>query len=152
MTTADYTVLSAGIALIIFVIWFFFGSRPGARVERRVFEKTQSDFAITGIHCPSCMLSIKQVLERTDGIIETSTNFESARASVTYDPNVITLEDISAKVSRLGYTATPVVEERVTAETSFDVEAEVRDSTRAAGLCSVCAHIDNSLLCRLENI
>lgn len=129
MSTTHYAVLGAGIALIIFVLWFFFGGRKEPiQPKEEMPENIESDFAITGIHCPSCMLSIQKVLSRTEGVSEVSTNFESARASVTYDPSMLTTRDISEKVNKLGYTATPVVEEQEMAkESAPDTETEVRD-------------------------
>lgn len=129
MSAADYTMFTAGVALVIFVLWFFFGGkRASVLPEEKMPESVESDFAIAGIHCPSCMLSIQKVLSRTEGVSEVSTNFESALASVTYDPRILTAKDISAKVDKLGYTATPVVEEQEMAgQPPQDMEAEVRD-------------------------
>ncbi|MEN6356299.1 MAG: heavy metal translocating P-type ATPase [Armatimonadota bacterium] len=129
MSTTHYSVLAAGIALIIFVLWFFFGGKKESiQTKEEMPESVESDFAITGIHCPSCMLSIQKVLSRTEGVSDVSTNFESARATVTYDPHALTVKDISSKVDKLGYTATPITEEReMTEESAPDMETEVRD-------------------------
>ncbi|MHB9035057.1 MAG: heavy metal translocating P-type ATPase [Armatimonadota bacterium] len=127
MSITDYAVLSAGLALIIFILWFFFGNKPErSLIEAGARESIESDFAISGIHCPSCMLSIEKVLRQTEGVQEVSTNFESARATVTYDPRTLTAEDISAKVAKLGYTATLIEEQQ--AEAVLDLEAEVSDA------------------------
>ncbi|MCE5323018.1 heavy metal translocating P-type ATPase [bacterium] len=130
MSAADYAALTAGAALIIFVLWFFFGSKKGpVQPDEEMQESVESDFAITGIHCPSCMLSIQKVLSRTEGVSEVSTNFESAKATVTYDPRVLTTDDISSRVDKLGYTATPVAEEQgMTEQHTPDMETEVKDA------------------------
>ncbi|MCE5314162.1 MAG: heavy metal translocating P-type ATPase [Armatimonadota bacterium] len=126
MQTTDYAVSGAGIASIILILWFFFGGKPTReRVATDAAEKVESDFAVGGIHCPSCMIAIEKVLRNADGVMEVATNFDSARATVAYDPRTLSAEDIAEKVGRLGYSATPIEHDQE--ESAPDMEAEVRD-------------------------
>ena len=133
MTGTDYAMVAAGAAVIAFIIWFFFGEkkRPGQTAGAGV----RSEFAIGGTHCPSCMLSIEKVLRRTDGVIEVTTNFDSARASVTYDPAQVTTGRIAAQVAKLGYTATGIAEGHE--HGGPGTEAEVRELTKRLVVAAV---------------
>ena len=123
MTWADYAVGAGGVAIIGFVIWFFFGEKRQSGTATGA--GVRSEFAIGGTHCPSCMLSIEKVLRRTDGVIDVSTNFDSERASVVYDPARVTTDRIAGQVGKLGYTATEIVEGQE--DRGPGTEAEVRD-------------------------
>ncbi|MGQ9455482.1 MAG: heavy metal translocating P-type ATPase [Armatimonadota bacterium] len=114
MQPGDYIVLAAGLAAISFVLWFFLGAR--ARTTVAPINTARSDFAISGMHCPSCMLAIEKLLRRTDGIIEATGNFGSARVSVTYDPGRISAERIAGQITKLGYRATEIVDEITTTD------------------------------------
>lgn len=128
MLVVDYVVLGLGVALIAFILWFFFGERRG-EVAHVHGEKT-AEFAIGGTHCPSCMLSVEKVLRRTEGVTDVSANFDSARASVSYDPALANPQQLAAQVRKLGYTATPVAHEMQGHQHGGETEAEVRDLTR----------------------
>ena len=131
MVASDYAVTGAGAAVIVFILWFFFGGRPakGKAVERPgTAEATSVELAIGGTHCPSCMLAVEKVLKRTAGVADVSANFESARAIVTYDPAVASPDRLAAQVAKLGYTASRVEEDQDRREeAAAEAEAEVKD-------------------------
>ncbi len=91
-------------------------------------ESVESQFALGGIHCPSCTLAIEKVLRRTEGVQDVSTNLEAATATVTYNPREVTPGRLSAQVAKLGYTATEIVEEEEgLEEAGASAAQEVRD-------------------------
>lgn len=75
---------------------------------------------IEGIHCSACVWLNEKVLHKTDGIIEAVINFSNHKAKVVWDPEVIKLSQIIAKIQSIGYNAYPydarVQEERINKE------------------------------------
>jgi copper chaperone CopZ len=63
----------------------------------------QQSFAIQGMFCARCAVTIEQVLMRLDGLISASVNFASERAMVTFDPTRIALARIVDAVNDAGY-------------------------------------------------
>lgn len=132
MTAVDYAVAAAGAVMIVFVLWFFFGQKAGRQAalteSAEAPQSTTSEFALGGIHCPSCTIAIEKVLRRTEGVQNVSTNLEAARATVSYDPTVCTPDKICEQVRKLGYTATEITEEpQATDEAATDAAREARD-------------------------
>jgi copper chaperone CopZ len=64
-------------------------------------------FAIQGMHCTSCAVSIDWELEDVDGVELAKTNFADAVTEVTYDDARVSTDEILAAVARAGFTAQP---------------------------------------------
>mgnify|MGYP003964836467 FL=1 len=60
---------------------------------------------IGGMHCSSCVTIINKVLSKQEGIINSSVNFSTEKASVEYDPTVISEAKIIEVINSKGYTA-----------------------------------------------
>lgn len=58
---------------------------------------------IDGMHCGSCALNVDDVLEDLDGVKRSKTSYARGRAKVDYDPERITLEQMTAAIAGLGY-------------------------------------------------
>jgi Cu+-exporting ATPase len=56
------------------------------------------------MHCASCAQTIEKALNKLESV-KASVNFASEKASITYDPRIITLERIKKTISDLGYEA-----------------------------------------------
>lgn len=96
--------------------------------EEKAVETAMLTLAIGGINCPSCLLAVDKVLDRTEGVVDESTNFESESASVTYNPAVVTPSKIISQIEKLGYTATEMVEaDTEPQEVGTGAEVEVRE-------------------------
>jgi Cu+-exporting ATPase len=75
--------------------------------------------AIGGMTCASCAARIERKLNRLEGV-EASVNFATETAAVTYDPAVVTPEQLVATVEATGYTARlpePEIPDRAAAST-----------------------------------
>jgi Cu+-exporting ATPase len=59
---------------------------------------------ITGMHCASCAVNIERALKKKPGVLKANVNYASEKASVEYDPNTISMEDISKTISDMGFT------------------------------------------------
>lgn len=65
------------------------------------FEAVELD--VTGMECVNCANSIKTYLEKLNGIHNVDINFASEVASVSYNPNVILINEIVDDIRKLGY-------------------------------------------------
>ena len=57
--------------------------------------------------CGACAARIETALHATDGVSAAHVNFAANRASVTYDPALLSERDLLDRISGLGYRATP---------------------------------------------
>ncbi len=62
---------------------------------------------IEGIHCSACVWLNEKVLHKSEGIIEASINYTNHKAKIVWDPEVLKLSDIIAKIQSIGYNAYP---------------------------------------------
>lgn len=67
-----------------------------------------TEFNVTDMHCSSCASLIQETLVEDLGLPDVAVDLESARATVTYDPAVHSVDEICTAVARIGYTALPV--------------------------------------------
>lgn len=65
------------------------------------FEVVELD--VTGMECVNCANSIKTYLEKLNGIHNVDINFASEVANVSFNPNVILINDIVTDIRKLGY-------------------------------------------------
>ncbi len=77
--------------------------------------KNQS-FPIIGMHCASCAKLIEKKLNKTSGVESASVNYASELATVTFDSNLCTNENLKHAVEEAGYKA--IVEENSEKDTS----------------------------------
>ncbi|MBV8461837.1 MAG: heavy-metal-associated domain-containing protein [Acidimicrobiales bacterium] len=73
------------------------GSAPGADVV---------ELAITGMHCPSCVALLEEVLGEQPGVDSAAVDLESATAVVRFDPALVGVGELQSAVSEAGYAAT----------------------------------------------
>lgn len=66
---------------------------------------TRKTFAITGMHCTSCAMTIDWQLEDLDGIVEAKTNYARGRTEVVYDASRVSDADILAAITEAGFAA-----------------------------------------------
>jgi Cu+-exporting ATPase len=83
-------------------------------------------FKIEGMHCVSCAVNIEKILKKEKGVFEASVNFASEKASLSYNPELISLDKIKKIISDLGYEA---ITEKEEAEEKLpsDREKEARE-------------------------
>jgi P-type Cu+ transporter len=69
-------------------------------------------FHVPDMNCGSCVLNIEKDVGEMKGVHEISVNFAAEKAQVSYDPEIVTPDDIIKRVKDSGYTAI-LVEENV---------------------------------------
>lgn len=67
---------------------------------------TEVRFAVTGMHCNSCGLLIDEVVEELDGVTRSTTDTRHNTTAVTFDPTLVSVDDIAAAIAEVGYVAT----------------------------------------------
>ncbi len=70
---------------------------------------------IQGMTCASCVARVERALTKVDGVAEASVNLATEKASVTFDPQKVTVAALLGAVKERGYTP-------VTAEASLSIE------------------------------
>ncbi|MDK2985495.1 MAG: P-type Cu+ transporter [Clostridia bacterium] len=81
------------------------------------------DLKISDMSCASCANKVEKTLSGLPGIIRANVNFAMERASVEYEPSMISVEDMKAALDDLGYKAS-------LAEKRFDEDSEKLERQR----------------------
>lgn len=76
------------------------GADPGTLGETCTLQ-------IGGMTCASCVRRIEKALNKLDGVTSAQVNLATEVASVTFSPNLVGVQQLTAAVTRAGYTATP---------------------------------------------
>ena len=63
---------------------------------------------VEGMTCGGCVLGVRKVLTKLDGVSKAEVSYEDQRAVVTYDPAKVTVEQMIAAIKTLGYKATVI--------------------------------------------
>lgn len=78
---------------------------------------------IGGMVCAMCVGALEIALKKLDGVVETNVNLAAEKAYVTYNPRMISLEDMKKAIEETGYQYLGVAGE----EAAADLEKEVRE-------------------------
>ena len=85
-------------------MWYEYVSwKNNSEVNVMVIEKKH--FVIKGMHCASCVTLVERSLRQVAGITEASVNLANTKATITYDPAVVTDAHITDAVAGSGYQA-----------------------------------------------
>jgi Cu+-exporting ATPase len=66
-------------------------------------DQKQIILPITGMTCANCVATIERNLNKMEGVQQSNVNLSSERATVTFDPNAISLDQIIGKIQKAGY-------------------------------------------------
>ncbi|NLL55609.1 MAG: heavy-metal-associated domain-containing protein [Clostridiales bacterium] len=64
---------------------------------------TNKTYQLESLACPTCVAKISNMLKKTKGITYSEVLFNSSRAKVTFDEEVISSQDIIDKIEKFGY-------------------------------------------------
>jgi Cu+-exporting ATPase len=112
-------------------------------------KPTRVRLAIEGMHCASCVNSIEQSLRGTPGVIEALVNLATEQASITYEPERVSVGDLLAAVARDGYEGRPLDEE-VRIEEGDERERRARAELRTLRARFIVAALGGALLLALS--
>ena len=74
--------------------------------------EAQTNFDLDGMHCASCVARIERSLKKVAGVAEANVNLATNRASVVYDPALVTPAALVSAVVKAGYGASEVTPQR----------------------------------------
>src|SRR6202451_1210016 len=83
-----------------------------APVELPALPFTTAELELGGMHCSACATRIQKSLGRLPAVASASVNLATTRAFVSYDPALLTTDALCRAVSDVGYTASPVADDR----------------------------------------
>ncbi len=84
--------------------------------------ETKQTYAVKGMHCASCVQVIEKSLKRTPGIKEAVVNLATEKASVTFDSDICSEDQIASAVESVGYKI--ITDKEIT---SLDQEKEEKE-------------------------
>jgi len=86
----------------------------------------QLTLPITGMHCANCSATIERNLKKLDGVAEANVNYATEKATVVFDPSVLSEDAIFEKIKDVGYgVATAKIELPITGMTCANCVATV---------------------------
>jgi len=85
-------------------------------------ERRDAVIKIGGMTCAMCVKTIENAIKELPGVMEVSVNLATESARVSYNPSILTIEDIKKAIESVGYEFLGVE-----GEESHDIEKEVRE-------------------------
>jgi Cu+-exporting ATPase len=79
----------------------------GAPAVEATGAEVETTLTIGGMTCASCVGRVTKALNRVEGVAAASVNLATETATVTHDPSLVPVTDLTAAVDRVGYSATP---------------------------------------------
>ena len=61
------------------------------------------EFRVSGMSCASCAANVERALKRLDGVREANVNLATSRATVLFEPRLVTPAELAAEVRGAGY-------------------------------------------------
>lgn len=62
---------------------------------------------VIGMHCASCSSTITRRLKKLSGVEDVRVNYGTEKATIAYDPAVVSLESMNDEIKKLGYSLSP---------------------------------------------
>ena len=67
-------------------------------------SEIKKTFPIKGMHCASCVRVTERALKKTPGVTEAVVNLATQKATMTYDSEHCTPEEMADSIAKTGYT------------------------------------------------
>jgi Cu+-exporting ATPase len=90
----------------------------------------EATLPITGMTCVNCAATVERTLRRTAGVASASVNFATERATVHFDPDVVSLPTLGEAVARAGYGVVLAEEGELEDAEAEARAAEIHDQSR----------------------
>jgi Cu+-exporting ATPase len=75
----------------------------GYSVELKDNELVQAQLRIEGMHCNSCVSNICDTVMDLTGVVDVQLTFLDKLATITYDPNIVDLDEIILEIEKLSF-------------------------------------------------
>ncbi len=76
----------------------------GAWSLAQAAEQTQT-FAVAKMTCPVCPVTVRKAIEKVDGVTSVNVNLEAKTATVRFDDEVTTTDEVAGASTNAGYPA-----------------------------------------------
>jgi len=100
-------------------------------------KKQKKNVPIEGMHCASCAQAIDKSLKGVEGVEDSDVSYATEKASITYDPNKVNMNDISSAVESAGYSV---------------AEGEKIEMPIEGMTCAACAKANEKALEKLDGV
>ncbi len=80
-------------------------------LSTNLFASDTAKLTVDGMTCNGCVKTVKQALEKVDGVESANVDLNSNSAVVAYNPEKTNLKTMEKAVSDAGYSAKPMTEE-----------------------------------------
>jgi Cu+-exporting ATPase len=90
----------------------------------------EATLPITGMTCVNCAATVERTLRKTAGVASASVNFATERATVHFDPQVVSLPELGEAVAHAGYGVVLAEEGELEDAEAEARAAEIRDQSR----------------------
>lgn len=64
----------------------------------------KATYSIGGMHCASCAQTVEKELRKAHGVNQADVNLATEKASITYDSDLVNIDDLKAIIDEAGYT------------------------------------------------
>lgn len=61
------------------------------------------DFMVEGMTCAACSKSAERSLKKTEGVVSATVNIATEKASVEYDPEITSIDDLRKSIEKVGF-------------------------------------------------
>jgi len=92
-----------GIAAVALVAWASFAAEDSSEAESEGMQT--STFHVTGMTCSGCEVGVRRVVGKLEGVETVEASHDEGTATVTYQLDKVTPDDIVAAIEELGYAA-----------------------------------------------
>ena len=86
-------------------------ARPAEEASELPAELVVAEFDVDGMTCGGCALATEFALKKLGGVVAAEASFDEAtgdgRCTVTYDPGLVSPEQMVIAITSVGFTATP---------------------------------------------
>jgi Cu+-exporting ATPase len=82
-----------------------------ARAKDNEPARDKTELSVTGMSCANCALNVERALQKRPGVLEANVNLATAKATVAYDPGLVSRTDLVQTIRDAGYGVAAVVEE-----------------------------------------
>ncbi len=77
--------------------------QESARLKRAGTAADKVELAVTGLSCANCALNVEKALRKRPGVLEANVNLATAKATVLYDPAIVSRTDLVQAIRAAGY-------------------------------------------------
>jgi Cu+-exporting ATPase len=82
-----------------------------ARAKKGGAAEEKAELSVTGMSCAGCALNVEKALKKRAGVLEANVNLATAKATVEYDPGLVSRTDLVRAIRDAGYGVAAAAEE-----------------------------------------